>query len=229
MLRLIQVGNSLPFSYPVDPSSEFQPGMIAQLSVLGNNVVCGVSDGIAPCGVIDDVKTRAFTAVSVNELVIAGPIAGVQSGTQIVTPMDVKMELQNAGVVPSSFRADIECELIPVNGVIKFLAGTPLNFDSAGTGTPDSIRTFVTYAYQVPNMPGDDSTMSTGRVTVWFQRFIGETDQFDTTQRYPINANLFVNNEGKFTTSQPAPEYPGVAMVTGTPNSILGSLQFLWL
>ena len=231
MLRIIQSGNSLPFSFPVDPSAEFMPGMIGQLGILGNNVVCGVSDGISPIGVIDDIKTKAFTGVSISETVVAGPIAGIinSSTSKLVTPTDVKMELEHAGIIASSFRSDIECALIPVNGVVKFLAGTELNFDSSGTGTPDSIMTKVSYTYQIPNIPGDDSTKGSKQMTVWFQRFIGETDQFDTTQRYPINANLFVGIDGKFTSKQPAENYPGVAFVSGTPTSILGSLQFVWL
>jgi hypothetical protein len=230
MLRIVQIGNSQPFSFIVDPSAEFQPGQAAQLTTLGNQVVCGVSDGRAPIGIIDDVKSNSFLSNSIDEVVIAGPIMGVESNGRLVTPVDVKTELKNAGILPSSFLSDpIDCELIPRNGVIKFLAGTPLNFDLDGDGIPDSIRTVVNYAYQVPNIPGDDSTVGSGRVTVWFQRFIGQTDQFDTTQRYPINANLFINEEGKFTTKRPAPEFPGVALVTGTPNSIMGSLEFLYL
>lgn len=230
MLRLIQTGNSLPFSFPVDPSAEFMPGMGGQLSVLGNNIVCGVSDGTCPIGIIDDIRTKAFTAVSVDEVVIAGPIVGTPGPSGgLISTMDVKMELEHAAVIPSSFRSDIDCQLIAPNGVIKFLAGTPLNFDANGDGIPDSIRTFVSYTYQITNIPGDDSTAGTGKVTIWFQKFIGETDQYDTTQRYPINANLYINHEGKFTTNRPSENHPGCAITTGTPTSILGSLQFLWL
>ena len=231
MLRLIQVGNSLPFSYPVDPNSEFQPGMIAQLNVMGNNVVCGVSDGTVPIGIIDDVKTNSFTAPSVDEIVIAGPIAGIvgPSGA-LVTPNDVKIELENPNVMASSFTSDpVDVELIPRNGVIVFMAGTPLNFDADGDGIPDSIRTRVNYTYQVPNVPGDDSTQGSGRVTVWFQRIIFQTDQFETNQRYPVNANLFVSEEGKLTTRQPTPDHPGIAVVTGTPTSVFDSLEAIFL
>ena len=231
MLRLIQVGNSLPFSYPVDPNSEFQPGMIAQLNVMGNNVVCGVSDGTVPIGIIDDVKTNSFTAPSVDEIVIAGPIAGIvgPSGA-LVTPNDVKIELENPNVLASSFTSDpVDVELIPRNGVIVFMAGTPLNFDADGDGIPDSIRTRVNYTYQVPNVPGDDSTQGSGRVTVWFQRIIFQTDQFVTNQRYPVNANLFVSEEGKLTTRQPTPDHPGIAVVTGTPTSVFDSLEAIFL
>lgn len=231
MLRLVQVCNSIPFTFPVDPNAEFQPGMIAQLTVMGNNVVCGVSDGTVPIGIIDDVKTRAFFAPSVDEIIIAGPIAGITGpGGSLITPTDVKMELENPNVVASSFTSDpVDVELIPRNGVIIFLAGTPLNFDADGDGIPDSIRTRVNYTYQVPNVPGDDSTQGSSRVTVWFTRLIAQTDQYETNQRYPINANLFVSEEGKLTTRQPSPNHPGVAIVTGTPTSVFSSLEFLWI
>lgn len=229
VFRLVQVGNSLPFSFPVDPNAEFQPGQIAQLTVFGNNVVCGVSDGTAPIGVIDDIKTNAFTSTSVDETIIAGPIVGVDNNGILVSPVDVKSELENPNVLPESFVSEIDVELIARNGVVRFLAGTPLNFDIDGDGVPDSIRTVVSYSYQVPNIPGDDSTVGSGRVTVWFQRMIAQTDQYDTTQRYPINANLFVNHEGKLTTKQPSEDHPAVAIVSGSPNAIAGSLEFVWL
>ena len=231
VFRIIQTGNSQPFSFPVDPSPEFQPGQAAQLTVMGNNVVCGVSDGTAPIGIIDDVKTNAFNASAVDEVVIAGPIAGVPGpGGQLVTPVDVKTELANAGIDAASFVSDpVDVDLVPRNGVVIFLAGTPLNLDADGDGIPDSIRTVVSYVYQVPNVPGDDSTVGSGRVTVWFQRFIGQTDQFDTTQRYPINANLFVGEDGKLTTRQPSEDHPGIAIVSGTPTSVFGSVEFIYL
>jgi len=220
----------MPFSFPVDPSAEFQPGQLAQLNVMGNNVVCGVSDGMAPIGVIDDIKTNSFLACSIDEIVIAGPIIGVVGPRGVmITPTDVKVELANAGISPGSFVSDpVDVELIPRNGVIVFLAGTELNLDADGDGIYDSIRTVVSYTYYVPNVPGDDSTIASGRVTVWFQRFIGQTDQFDTTQRYPINSPLFVNEEGKFTSRQPSANHPGVAFVTGSPSSVFSSMEFVW-
>jgi len=231
MLRIIQTGNSLPFSFPVETSAEFQPGQTAQLTVMGNNVVCGVSDGIAPIGIIDDVKTNAFTTSAVDEVVIAGPIVGVTGpNNTLVTPQDVKAELENPNITMSSFVSDpVDVELIPRNGVVVFLAGTELNFDADGDGIPDSIRTVVNYTYQVPNVPGDDSTFASGRVTVWFQRIIAQTDQYETQQRYPINANLFVNDEGRLTTRKPSDSHPGVAIVSGSPTSTHRLLEFIWL
>lgn len=229
MLRLVHVGNALPISLPVSAHAEFQPGMVAQLGVEGNNQVCGVSDGLAPFGIIDDMKTRSFTAPSIDEVVIAGAIGVEQSG-QLVAAYDVKAELKNPNVVSSSFvTSPVNVELIARNGVVVFPAGTLLNFDADGDGIPDSIRTVVNYTYQIPNIPGDDSTLGSGRVTVWFMRMIFQTDMYETNQRYPINSPLFVSESGLLTTRQPSPQHPGVAMVTGSPSAISGSLEALWL
>lgn len=230
MLRILQSGNMIPYSWPVDPNAEFTGGNIGQLTTMGNNIVCGLSDGSAPIGVIDDVKTRAFYAPAVDEVVIAGPIAGVMAGGRLVTPTDVKVELANAYVRPSSFISNpIDCELIPTNGVLVFLAGTPLNFDADGDQVPDSIRTVVSYSYQVPNIIGDNSTIGSGRVTIHFGRMIFETDQFETNCSYPINSSLFCSPSGLFTTKQYDPNFPGIGLCLAPPTAVLGSIQIMWI
>lgn len=228
MLRLIQVGNTLPLSFPVDPTSTFQPGQIAQLKVIGNEIVCGVSDGTAPLGIIDDVNTSAFTS-PVRDEVVTIPAIAVSDGYQLVAAMDTKGELRFPNVVRSSFVADVEgLVLNDVNGILTVPAGTPLNFDSDGDGILDSVRTIVNYVYRIANVPGDNTTAGSGRITVWFQRGIFETDQYDTTQRYVVNATLFVNEDGLLTTAQPSAGHPGVAMVTGPPTGIIETLEFVW-
>ena len=160
MFRIVQASNALPTSYPVDPSAEFEPGMIAQLGVIGNNIVCGVSDGTAPIGVIDDIKTRAFTSTSIDEPIIAQAPA-IQQGNKYFAAVDVRKELRNPNIVSSSFiTSPVDVELIPRNGMVIFPAGTELNFDEDGDGIPDSIRTVVSYTYQIPNVPGDDTTIA---------------------------------------------------------------------
>ncbi len=206
--------------------------MIAQLTLLGNQVVCGVSDGTAPIGIIDDIKKNAFSATEIDEVVIvnAAPVAAVGPNNTLITSVDIKTELRNPVITGSSFVSrDVDVELIARNGMITFLAGTELNFDADADGIPDSIRTVVSYSYQVPNVPGDDSTLASGRITVWFQRMIGASDQFETNRRYPVNAPLFVSEAGLLTTRQVQDDYPAVAIVTGPPTSIHGSLEFMWL
>lgn len=229
MLRLIHVGNTLPVSYAVDPTSTFQAGQIGQLKVLGNEVVAGVSDGTAPFGIIDDVNTAAFTRPVVDEVVVV-PVTAVSDGYRLITAVDTMATLQFANIVRSSFTADIEgLVLNEVNGVITVTAGTPLNYDSDNDGILDSVRTVVNYVYRIANLPGENTTIGSGRITLWIQRGIFETDQFDTHQRYVVNATLFVNGDGLLTTSQPSPNHPGVALVTGPPTGLNETLEFLWL
>jgi len=131
--------------------------------------------------------------------------------------------------VGTSFLADYDSlELNATNGILTLPAGSRLNFDS-GSGTYDSVKTIVSYVYQVPDLPGDDTTMGSNRCTIWFQRGIFATDMFEPTQRYPMNATLFVNEEGKLTTRQPTPDHPGIAMVVGPPSAMVSTLEFLWL
>jgi len=232
MFRIIQVGNALPFSFPVDPSAEFEPGQVAQLTLSGNQIVCGVSDGTAPIGIIDEIKKNAFSATSIDEVIIvdASAVATSGPGGSLITTVDIKTELDNPNIVETSFISNpVDVELIARNGVITFLAGTELNLDDSGGGIPDSIRTVVSYTYQVPNVPGDDSTAASGRITVWFQRMIAATDAFETNRRYPVNAPLFVSESGLLTTRRIADDFPAVAMVTAPPTSITSSLEFLWL
>jgi len=220
MLRLIQSGNALPYSFIVDPSANFMPGMLAQLTVQGNQIMATVSNGTAPIGIIDDIKTRAFTAVSWNE-VIKVPAAGVPGpGGTIITPVDVIANLSHAYVSPSSFISTVDVVLNPVNGIITFPAGTPLNYDLLGIGSPNALQTVVNYTYQLPNIPGDDSTIGSGRVTVWFQRMFAQTDQYESNQVYPVGANLYCSENGLFTTRRPSPIHPAIAMCTAPPLAI---------
>lgn len=227
-LRLVQVGNSLPASFICDPSVEFQPGQIAELTVIGNQVMATVSNGTAPIGVIDEIRTKAFTSVSWNEVVIV-PATGVAGpGGTLVTPVDIKAELRKPNITPESFNSTVDVALNPVNGVITFVAGTQLNFDMTGSGTPDAIRTIVNYTYQIANIPGDDSTAGTGRMTVWFQRMFVQTDQFESNQQYPVRANLYVSESGFLTTRKPSDIHPAVAMVTAPPTPMNSMIEFLW-
>ena len=232
MLRLVAVWNSLPWSFPVFPDAQFQSGQIAQLTISGNMVCCGVSNGLSPIGVIDDQKVRAFSAAAWDEAVVTPPILNpaVNGSNQLVLPYDIKLELNNPNVLPQSFVSiPVPVALIPRNGVVCIPAGTLLNYDLLGTGTPNAVKTLVRYSYQIPNIIGDDSTWASQRVTVWMTRFIGATDCFATTEQYPVNSNLFVDEWGFFTTRQPYPNSPAVAITIGPPSVIDATLEFLWL
>lgn len=230
MLKIIQAGNALPFSYPVDSSSSFQPGQIAQLKLAGQDIVAGLSDGTAPLGIIDDIRTTAFTQTVVDEIVVISGVDVTTDGYNFYNGADSKQELNNAGLIQSSFVADYEgLVLNPTNGILTLPANSVLNYDNDDDGLEDSVRTVVNYVYQIPSLPGDDTTIGSNRITVWFQRGIFATNQFDSLQRYPLNATLFVSAEGKLTTSQATADHPGVAIVTGPPSAIEGTMEFMWL
>lgn len=224
----MQVGNALPASFICDPSAEFQPGQIAELTVIGNQVMATVSNGTAPIGIIDDIKTKAFTNISWNEVVIVPAVGVLGPGGQLVTPIDIKAELKKPNIIPSSFISTVNVTLNPVNGIITFLAGTPLNFDLTGTGQPNAIRTVVNYTYYVANIPGDDSTQGSQRITVWFSRMFAQTDQYETNQQYPVRANLYCSETGFLTTRRPSNIHPAIAMVTAPPTPMNPMLEFLF-
>ena len=230
MLRLIQVGNALPISYPVDGTSTFEPGQIGQLKMVGQDIAVGLSDGTAAIGIIDDIRTAAFTQPAIDEVVVISATGVLDAYGNYVSTVDAKEELDNSRIIASSFVADFENLILnPNNGVLTAPAGSVLNFDLDGDGVPDSIKTIVSYVYEVTSMPGDDTTIGSNRVTIWFQRGIFSTDQFDTLQRYPLSATLFVNEEGKLTTKQITQNHPPVGIVTGPPSAMINNLEFMWV
>ena len=202
--------------------------MVAELTIIGNQVMATVSNGTAPIGIIDDIKTKAFTNVSWNETVIVSAIGVPGPNNTIVTPVDIKAELRKPNVVPSSFASTVNVVLNPINGVITFVAGTPLNLDLAGTGSPNAIKAIVNYTYQVANIPGDDSTQGSNRMTVWYERMFFQTDQYETNQQYPLRANLYCSEVGQLTTRRPSSIHPAIAMVSAPPSSLQSMIEALW-
>tara|TARA_R110002110_G_scaffold125638_6_gene303888 strand:+ start:727 stop:1422 length:696 start_codon:yes stop_codon:yes gene_type:complete len=231
MLRVVHTGTGLPASYPLDPTSEFESGMVAQLKIIGNDIVAGVSDGTAPLGLIDDVRTSAFTKAQVDEVVIIEVNTlhiGESNGVRVsLTNQNGPLEFPH--INRNSFTSTLTVTLNDVNGIITVPTGTPLNYDSDGDGDFNAFKVVVSYVYRIATKPGDDSTVGSGRITVHYQRGIYATDQFDTLQLYPLNANLYVGVDGKLTTEQPTENHPAIAWVSGPPSAANGTLEFMWL
>ena len=129
MLKVIHTGNALPMSLSVDPTAEFEPGMFAQLGLIGNDIVAGISDGTAPLGIIDDVRTNAFTKPQVDEIVIVDAQSSTIDGNgKRVSTVDVTGVLEFPNIIENSFTATISVILNVVNGIITIPAGTELNY-----------------------------------------------------------------------------------------------------
>jgi len=122
MLRIVQCGNSLPASFICDPSAEFQPGQCAELTVIGNQVMCTVSDGTAPIGIIDDIRTKAFTNISWNEVIIV-PATAVPSSNPPISSVDIKAELRKPNIVGGSFvchnNLHLQNRTLPPDTIVK--------------------------------------------------------------------------------------------------------------
>ena len=227
-LRTISIQNAEPVSFTVDPTSTFEPGYIGQIHLIGNNLVCGVCDGTGPFGIIDDYKTTALYAPAIDEQKKI-PAAGKLVGNKYVSIIDVIGLLENSNIQSNSFVCDVPVYLKEKNGAVIVPAGTELNYDQDGDGIPDSFLLTCNYAYQVPGIPGEDSTKLAGnRVSLWITRGIFETDQFEVGQVYPPNAPLFCNEFGKLTTRQLTPTTPAVAMVLCPPTNGMSFMQFMW-
>ena len=230
MLKVIHTTGPSPVSIPLDPTAEFQGGMIAQLKVFGNDIVAGISDGTAPYGIIDDVRTTAFTKPKVDEIVIVNVKATeINDNGELASSDDVTGFLEFPNIIESSFTSTLTVALNSVNGAITIPSETPLNYDSDGDGVYDSFRVIVNYIYRVAGRPGDDTTLGSGRVTIHYQRGLYATDQFDTLAVFPVNATLYVGLDGKLTTKQPTEKHPGIGFVTGPPSAINSTLEFMWL
>lgn len=232
MLKVIHSGNAMPMSLPVDTTSEFQPGYFCQLKLIGNDIVAGVSDGTAPIGIIDDVRSSVFSKPKIDEIVtvqITDNNIQINENGHPATISEVQSPLEFPHIIQSSFISSISVYLNYVNGIITIPPGTLLNYDSDNDGMFDSVKVVVSYVYRVATKPGDDSTISSGRITVHYQRGIYATDQYDTTQVYPLNATLYVGLDGVLTTKQPTENHPGVAVCTGPPSATIGTVEFLLL
>lgn len=213
--------------WPVDPTATFEPGMIGGLKQIGTDIFVTVSDGVSipPMGVIDEIKTEAFSRPVVDDKKFI-PSTGVSDGYgHLVSPVDVAGFARETNIVPSSFSSNIEIILEPKHGAITVPAGTQLNHQN-DNGDYDGFEILMSYNYRVADMPGDDSTVGSGLMTLHIFRGIFATDQFCTLFNYMLNAPLYVGTDGKLTTQQNGIT---VAQVTGPPSTLSERLEFLWL
>jgi len=181
-------------------------------------------------GIIDDIRSTAFTKSKVDEIVVI-KVNSVEtdSNGNLVSSNDLTGVLEHPHITESSFTSTVSVLLNVVNGIVTVPAGTKLNYDSDSDGTYDSFKIICNYIYSVAAKPGDDTTIGSGRITIHYQRGIYASDQFDTTQVYPLNSTLYVGLDGKLTSKQPTASHPGVAICTGPPTAANGTLEFMLL
>jgi len=214
--------------WPIDPTIEFQAGMIAGLIELGGDIFVSVSDGcnVPPIGIIDDVKTEAYSKPSIDERVFV-KATGVPDGYgNLISTVDTLGFMNNTNIIPSTFASSMDVLLNPRNGVVQIPAGSTLNVVDPSDPNKTGFEVFISYAFQIPDLPGEDSTAGSGKVSVFIFRGIFSTDQFDPVVEYPLMAPLYCGRDGRVTTE---PNGPIIAIVTAPPSVLINEIEFMWL
>jgi len=213
--------------FPIDPSAVFEPGQIGGLIDIGGDTFATVSDGqtIPPFGIIDDINTTAFRRPVIDDITFV-PSVGIADGYgKTVNPTPVMGKLRETNLIANSFAANFTVQLDPKHGTIIIPAGTVLNHMNS-LGALDGFEVVASYSYSVADIPGDSSVSGSGLVTLHIFRGIFETDQYDTTVDYPLNAPLYCGRDGRITTRVNGSI---LGSVVGRPSTIHGTLTFLWL
>lgn len=74
---------------------------------------------------------------------------------------------------------------------------------------------------------GKKSGRISHRVKVCLSRVLIETDNFDLSQRYPVNASLYLTKDNRYTTYRESPDRQVVGVVTRPPTADTSSLQMI--
>lgn len=135
----------------VDPTATFEAGMLGTLTgnTAGLPQVVLAVSGSAPIGIIDDNKTTQFLATVVNEAVASGATT-----------------LNNANLV---------------SGTVVTVAGANIAVTSYVNGTITSTTgtSTTSYSYYIPGKAGDDTTLASGKCTLWLQPGEYATDVYE--------------------------------------------------
>lgn len=227
-LRLLYTSGNVHGLWPLDPSIEMQAGQLGTLIQIGGDIFVTVSDGCTypPIGIIDDVKTEAFSKNSLDELVFI-PATGVPDGYgNLISTVDVMGFLQNTNIIPSTFVSTMDLLLNPRNGTVTVPAGSILNKVDPNDPGQTGFEVLVSYMFQVPDLPGEDTTAGSGKVSLHIFRGIFQTDQFDPVVEYPLMCPLYCNTDGRLTSCENGPI---IGICTAPPSILIDEIEFMWL
>ncbi len=139
-------------------------------------------------GIIDDNKTSSFTATVVNEVVVSGQTALAHANL-----VDDTVSLSNPG---GSGSVSVTSQ---TNGTI-----TVADID------PNDTSCTVSYGYIIPGKAGDDTTLASGRCTIWLAEGEYATDVYEVASgvaasTYTVGTLLYVaddtyGQQGRLTT-----------------------------
>lgn len=193
-------------------------GLVAEAGMVGYiaaNATTGdpeaalvASSGLHLVGIIDDQKTSSFTATVIGEVVASGSVT-----------------LAHANIVAASETSVINSAA----GTVTLTSAT--NGTATVTGIAPGATTTVNYSYVIPGKAGDDTTLASGKCTIWLQEGEYATDVYEltstvTASSYSVGTPLYVSNttgqKGRLTTGSGAGTYDSglvVGYVTKAPTA----------
>jgi len=172
----------------VNPSDTFEAGQIGYLLGTMTGSPQGlpqvnVSDGTIATlvGIIDDNKNTQFLATVQNESVVTGTTVAFAHANIISGTLTV------TGTSPAAALSNVNY----VNG-------------TADVGTAG----VVSYSYIIPGKAGDDTTLASGKCTLWLQSGEYSTDVYEVASSagvlyaYAVGTALYASANGKLTETQ---------------------------
>ncbi len=190
----------------VSPTLTAEAGMLGTIqgttsgSPTGLPQVVLASSGSSIIGVIDENKTTQFLATVVNEFVNT-------------TGGGLTVNLNNANIVVGTFA------LGTADAVLTSATNGTVTGTTAGT---------VSYSYVIPGKAGDDTTLASGKATLWLQNGEYATDVYEVVdnsgdaQSYDVASKLYCSVNSKLTTVTDTVNASGatvVGYVTKTPSA----------
>jgi hypothetical protein len=169
----------------VSPTLVAEAGMLGTLQGTSSGSPTGLpqvilaSSGSNLIGVIDENKTTQFIATVVNEAV----------------PTGASVNLNNANIVAGTFASGTTNS---ANAVLTSATNGVVSVTTAGN---------VSYSYVIPGKAGDDTTLASGKCTLWLQEGEYATDVYEVAtpssgaQAYTVGAPLYCSANSKLTAS----------------------------
>jgi len=194
----------------VDPNMVAEAGMLGVVSGTTTGsptglpmVVVGFSGVSGLVGIIDENKTTQFLATVSNENVVSG-----------------NTTLAHANIVNGTFAS--------ISGTNSILSATNGTLTQSGMGGD-----YVNYSYVIPGKAGDDTTLGSGKCTLWIQAGEFATDIYETLAAngttvlaYAVNDALYVSGNGKLTKHLMYASAQVVGRVTKAPSAANPFLHF---
>ncbi len=196
----------------VDPNMVAEAGMVGVVSGTTTGsptglpmVVVGFSGVAGLIGIIDENKTTQFLATVAGEVVVSG-----------------QTTLAHANIVSTTFAA----------------SGANISLSSATNGTITNTNTgtsLINYSYVIPGKAGDDTTLGSGKCTLWIQAGEFATDIYETLDTngtsvlaYNVNDALYCSANGKLTkvTTTAPTSWTVIGRVTKAPSAANPFLNF---